>query len=376
MSSLDAHFARHLLLLAAVVLAVAAAVAAMPAGADTPPAAAGSTIHGFVFEDGGRQSRLSFGRLDSGFIDLLRPHARTRRPAPTPTTANTLLRNGRFTALEDVPGAAITGYTGANDRGQIVGSYLDEGLISAHGFLRERDGTIRTIDVPGAQVTLLYDINNRGQIVGTYVEEGLTPDPNSPAPPGFQHAFLWEKGKVTIVDPPDTVYAPNAYAINDRGQIVGVRADAQLLQTGYLRNPNRRYTDLDPPGAAENKALGINDRGQVVGGYLDDGAEPGPDGQVPPGTVHGYVWDDGRYTRLDVPGARGTGAFRIDDKARVVGEYKAADGSIHGFLREKGRYATVDGPDRTIDSIVVDITNRGELLIQAPRFNGVVGIVA
>jgi len=83
---------------------------------------------------------------------------------------------------------------------------------------------------------------------------------------------------VTILDPPDTVNAPNAYSINDRGQIVGVRIDPSGTQIGFLRQPDGRYVALDPPGAAQNKALRINNRGQVVGPDLDDGAAPGPDG--------------------------------------------------------------------------------------------------
>lgn len=103
-------------------------------------------------------------------------------------------------------------------------------------------------------------------------------------------------------------------------------------QTGFLRQPDGTYVDLDPPGASDNKALGINDRGEVVGAYLDDGAEPGPDGLYDPSTVHGYQWQDGRDTRLDVPGARASVAFDIDNRGRIVGDFKDADGRIRGFI--------------------------------------------
>jgi hypothetical protein len=201
-----------------------------------------NNVEGCHFSGSEREVDATY--LGNRFLGL----GRGGQATSTPTTANVLLRNWRFMALEDIPGAMITGYNGADDRGQTVGSYVDGNDPNrVYGFLRERDGTIRTIDVPGAQVTLLYDINNRGQIVGTYIEEGLTPDPNSPAPPGFQHAFLWENGKVTNVEPPDTVYTPNAYSISDRGQIMGVRADAQQNQLGFLRDPSGTFTTLDPP---------------------------------------------------------------------------------------------------------------------------------
>lgn len=118
-----------------------------------------------------------------------------RRPAPSASAANVLLRHGRFRPLEDVPGATSTAYAGLNDRGQAVGSYLDANGALLHGLLRERDGRTRTIDPPGAQFTIVYDINNRGQMVGTYIEAGAVPDATGYAPPGTQHAFLWDKAR-------------------------------------------------------------------------------------------------------------------------------------------------------------------------------------
>lgn len=292
---------------------------------------------------------------------------------PLDPTGNVLLRKGRFTSLPDVPGAAATLYAGLNDRGQAVGGYEDaDGL---HGFVRDRNGRVRTIEPRGAQITIVYDINNRGQMVGTYVEKGAVPTPDGFFPRGTQHAFLWEKGKVRIIDPPDTVYAPNAYGINDRGQIVGVRLFADKRQFGYVRNPDGTYTSLDPPGADENKPLGIDDRGRVVGGYLDDGAVPNPAGLFPAGTLHGFVWDGRRYTRLDVPGSRATAAWRIDSRGRILGEVKDRAGAIHGFVLERGRYTILDHPRSTTDSIALDGTKRGDILVQSPRRFGVLQIV-
>ena len=73
-----------------------------------------------------------------------------------------------FTAI-DVPGANSTFASGINDRGQIVGSYID--ATGGHGFL-EKAGTFRPINVPFDFGGLGFDtfasgINNRGQIVGT-----------------------------------------------------------------------------------------------------------------------------------------------------------------------------------------------------------------
>ena len=150
-------------------------------------------------------------------------------------------------------------------------------------------------------------------------------------------------------------------------------------QTGFLRQPDGTYVDLDPPGASDNKALGINDRGEVVGAYLDDGAEPGPDGLYDPGTVHGYRWQDGHYTGLDVPGARASVAFDIDNRGRIVGDFKDADGRIRGFIlgdaggrhgpgwqARRDRYTVVDGPGERSDTLIIHSNDRGDAVIPAP----------
>jgi uncharacterized membrane protein len=311
---------------------------------------------------------------------VLSPDARGRRPTPGVTTGNVLLRNGRFTSLPDAPGAQVTVHRGLNDRGPDRGCLHrrrrrigPDGLYPAdavHGFIytpsHSRNPRFETLDIPGAQYAVPYDINNRGQIVGVYLDEGVVPGPDGLPPPGAQHAFLWDRGEVTVIDPPDTVNAPNAYSINDRGEIVGVRVVADVGQVGFVRQPDGRYVTLDPPGGAENKALGINDRGQVVGAYLDDGAEPGPDGLFAAGTIHGYMWDDGRYTRLDVPGARATVAEDIDNRGQIVGDVKDAAGRIRGFLRTRGTYTLVDAPGDRTDSIAIHTNDRGDILIPAP----------
>ena len=41
-------------------------------------------------------------------------------------------------------------------------------------FLRDKRGVFTTIDVPGAEQTGAVEINNRGQIVGAYIDAGGT----------------------------------------------------------------------------------------------------------------------------------------------------------------------------------------------------------
>ncbi len=68
-----------------------------------------------------------------------------------------------------------TNPTGNNDRGQIVGYYVDSNGV-AHGFL-DSGGSYITLNDPAAgtasdQGTFTFSINNLGQIAEEYVDSG------------------------------------------------------------------------------------------------------------------------------------------------------------------------------------------------------------
>ena len=57
--------------------------------------------------------------------------------------------------------------------------------------------------------------------------------------------------------------------------------------------------------------MGLNDRGQIVGEYQDQD-----------GVDHGFLLDRGdRFTRIDVPGAKGTEAIKLNNRGQIVGAY-------------------------------------------------------
>jgi hypothetical protein len=69
----------------------------------------------------------------------------------------------------DVPGSTATQPNGINKKGQIVGSYTSSGNAT-QGFIREPDGTIRTLNAPNTlniACAVLIDINDFGDIVGS-----------------------------------------------------------------------------------------------------------------------------------------------------------------------------------------------------------------
>jgi probable HAF family extracellular repeat protein len=229
------------------------------------------------------------------------PAAADPPPAGAGTTAHGFLfKRGELTAIDHprattVPaapnGQAGTSTTGINDRGETLGAYEGRDRVVRH-FLRDRKGRFTGVDgprsLPPGQSDELVDINNRDQIVGYY---------------------------------------------ND---------DQGATTTGFLRTRKGRFVDIEVPGSQVTGPLKINDRRQVVGLYLDADAQPNPDGSVPPGAFHGFVWDDGEYETIDVPGAAATFVLGISDRGRMVGSYIDADGAYHGFLRtRKGAVRTL-----------------------------------
>jgi hypothetical protein len=83
-----------------------------------------------------------------------------------------------------------------------------------HGFVRDEKDVFTTLDVHGASLTVVYDINNRGQMVGPYV------DAKGPTSGGFTHGFLLEDGVFTTIDVPGPLET-EILGINDHGEMVG-----------------------------------------------------------------------------------------------------------------------------------------------------------
>jgi probable HAF family extracellular repeat protein len=206
---------------------------------------------------------------------------------------------------------------------------------TSHGFI-VHSGVVTTIDHPDAKTipatpdaragTATTGVNDRGDIVGAYEDGDRV----------IRHFVRDRKGRFTeIEDPPGGSDFDEYVDINNRGEIVGFYNDATgATTTGFLRSKNGQFTSINVPGSQATGPLKINDRRQVVGLYLDADATPNPDGTPPPGAFHGFVWDDGDLTTIDLPGATATFVLGINNRGQMVGSYIDADGNYHGFLRD------------------------------------------
>jgi hypothetical protein len=199
---------------------------------------------------------------------------------------------------------------------------------TSHGFVLDR-GRLITIDHPDAATvpttpdgqtgTGTLGVNDRGHILGVYEGRDRI----------VRHFVRDRKGRFEIIDdPPGTSgngLTYEAVDINNRGEIVGFyNADDGVTTTGFLRTKRGRFVDVNVPGARVTGPFRINDRHQIVGIYADSDD-----------AVHGFLWDDGRFATIDVPGATATGVLGINNREQMVGFYVDAGGAYHGFVRNR-----------------------------------------
>jgi uncharacterized membrane protein len=296
---------------------------------------------------------------------------------PAPLTGHGfLLDKGIFTTIDHPDAVAETAALGINNRGQIVGGYVDvEGTIRS--FLLD-DGVFTPIDHPdvgSGPGTIAFGLNDRGQIVGFYIDAD-----------GAVHGFLLDKGPgfrrapgvFTTIDHPDAALgaAPftAASGIDNRGRIVGAYADAEGRGHGFVLDKGRGarrdkgvFTPIDFPGArGATVAQAINDRGQIVGFYNPSEATP---------SKRGFLLDDGEFTTIDHPDATfeisggGTALFGINNRGQIVGQYSHS--SCHGFLLDTDTFTTIDDPDALFATGVADINGRGQIV---GFYDGMTGI--
>ena len=106
-----------------------------------------------------------------------------------------------------------------------------------------------------------------------------------------------------------------------------------LLLTGVavsqIDSPTFRYATINVPGAASTEARGINNLGEIVGfftvgnPFCTFGANC---------AIHGFRLINGKFSRIDIPGALQTEVLGVNDFGDVAGAYFTSDNHLHGFL--------------------------------------------
>lgn len=168
--------------------------------------------------------------------------------------------NGTFTTL-DVPGSIRTSAFFLNAKGQVVGTYRTPDNVR-HGFVWSKKKGFVTIDHPDAATpagTSVVGINDRGEVIGTYVDEE----------DGNRYGFVLSGGRFTTLDAPGSDGFTVGQGINNAGTAVGLYADEEGTSHGFVVDRNG-YQTVDVPGAFWTEIYSVNAQGQVVGAYEDE----------------------------------------------------------------------------------------------------------
>jgi probable HAF family extracellular repeat protein len=180
----------------------------------------------------------------------------------------------KTTRLRPLRGDSTSAATSINDRGVAVGISGDcdqaVGRFSAkHAVLWERNGRVRQLpDLGGGAWQTPMDINNRGEVVGFGDgPEGIPGDLLS-------RAWYWRPGASRVRDlgTLEGNTSAQAFAINDRGQAVGISfggtggTNAFLWENGRLKNLNH-LVNIAPDVLLS--AQDINDDGEITGRVQD-----------------------------------------------------------------------------------------------------------
>jgi hypothetical protein len=220
--------------------------------------------------------------------------------------------DGSFSAPIVEPNDTV-GFTegrGINNSGTVCGDYFgSDGNL--HGFFLS-GGTFTEYDVPGAPSTNLLGINDAGGFTGDFSDSN-----------GIFHAFINVGGSLTSFSVPGAILTAAFELNNSKQLVVGYYIDSSGILHGCFRDANGAlHFPIDPSGSTETVLFGVDDRNWVVGRYADTS-----------GVRHGlfFVPPDSFFT-FDYPGSTFTSLNGINAQGLICGRYNDASGIARGFL--------------------------------------------
>jgi hypothetical protein len=179
------------------------------------------------------------------------------------------------------PNFPLSGATGINAEGAIVGYYYGSGNNTG-SYVRNPDGTFHLFEVKGAGQTWAVGINMAYLVTGYYTDANR----NYHGFVGWPNSYL-----LTTFDVPGSV-STRPTSINSFGAITGWYTDAANVYHGFIRNPLGNIVSFEPVGSQYIYPTDINDAGAIVGSYGDSN-----------NVWHNFLRDPGgTITAIDPPG--------------------------------------------------------------------------
>jgi probable HAF family extracellular repeat protein len=166
----------------------------------------------------------------------------------------------KFTDINIKGGTSIEA-SGINDKGAVVGTYVDSAGTS-HGFLKV-GAKITNLDPPGVVSGPVGPadgfINNKGVITIFGVNSAGTYVSFTTANNGKTYKAFHGTGEGTT--------GTAIHNLNNKGDIVATVFDTAGMRHGILLHGGKQYSFDDPNGVGATRADGLNDKLGIVGRY-------------------------------------------------------------------------------------------------------------
>jgi hypothetical protein len=207
--------------------------------------------------------------------------------------------------------------TGVNDYGTVVG-YADFGEGASRqtkAFIHYSGGGTNYWLPSGAKNSAFGGRNDAGVTTGAYSDSS-----------NHTHAFLLKGSTLTPIVRP---YGAGPAGINKYNSVVGTYVDSNGNPHGFKRYSDGNVIHLTYPGALGTRAYGINDSSTIVGFYNGtDSAE------------HGFIYKSGQWASLQFPNAtQSTELYGISNSNVIVGQ-----GEAHGYMYKDGTFKEIAVP--------------------------------
>lgn len=213
---------------------------------------------------------------------------------------------------------------------------------SPSGAVMDTTGTFKPFTLPDAKITRPHACY-KGQMMGSAFYGRF----------GFtMKGFVaTRKGGVLNLLPPGGSNA-SVQGMNGSGTIVGLyAAGAKGYDSGFIYQDGA-YTRYDLPGARGTQIMGITESGTLVGSYVDNKT----------GQSSGFMDQGGTITRYHVPGSYDTLITGTNAQGVLVGYFNLELGGGHqGFYYANGQYTTV-APEGALDTLVWSIDDQGRMV--------------
>jgi hypothetical protein len=267
-----------------------------------------------------------------------------------------------YTTISDPHATAGTEAVRVNNTGDVIGVYATMTVngFPTFGFL-DVDNAFTTIHPPGAGRTKALGINSSGEVVGFYRTCSSVCSSSDP-----DIGFIYNKntGDYSIIKSPSKTFSSiQLIGVNDAGTIVGsllqnpsddCTAGSTVCRGGFIYQDGKFITtSLVAFGSPYTIATDISNSGEVVGIYYNTTTKQ----------EGGFSYVDGKYTRVNAPGAKSTYVFGISPTTGVmVGVFTNSSGDKEAFVDDKGKFTTTAFPgSKPYSTNVFGINDNGDL---------------